>query len=363
MTVIGWALSTEMFRSCCADESSQRDGVDSLRKAAAVHAADWELLRGCFGSGQMICVGSDQKSTWTSDIQFEIQEKKLWYLLSTVNSEPSGFRDVDKVEIVADGEAISNVAWSNRFRPNGCKIYVRKEGIDGIFAASSGDRIDIRRDICPVFLRSRSEQSFTRKGQAATLESEDSRQSVVVVTNTPDRSRLRYVFSKEFEGRLVRLEQIGRDSVVARIFEYEWQRADGIVQPKCITLHEIAYGSRIPGFRTHILSIEKLKSGSTGREFLLTEATVCEGARVIDYRPGTKDPVRGFSSETNGAKTLAAEVGQMPIRQGDRPSLQPAPVANRRVTLIRFLFWFNILFVGAGGCLWWYRNRNRVTEY
>ena len=354
-----WTMSVLMFDGSLADESFSGDGVQFLRNAAAVHASDWERLKSCSGSGNMVCITRDKTSTWTSDIQFEINEQKLWQQMVTENSEPVGFRDVDRVEILADGDVICNVSWSSRFRPSGCKIYVREDDQDGIFAASSGDRIDIRRDICPVFLRSRSEESFTRSDRHATVESNSDSQCTVVVTYTKDGSFLRYVFSREWAGRLTRMEQFDELSQPVRIFEYEWMAMDGEVQPRTITLEEFEYGSKAHSSHTYIFVIDKLVDKSTGRQFLLSETKVCEGARLIDYRRETTSPVRTFTTLTNDAKSMSEEVSQMPERGGDK-----LPDAVGRVTpegygLATILLCINCAVLSIGACIWLYNYRRK----
>ena len=295
----------------------ETDGPEYLRMSAKSHSADWETWKQCCGTGQMVWISANQQYTYTCDVEFEVSDGKLWQLMTTRSQEPAGLRDVDKVEILADGDVIANVDWGARFRPHGCQVYARKDEYlqEPLFAAASGFRVDLRRDISPKMLRKDPTIANARDAGTTVIET-DNDEKVVVFVNFPEADQqYRYFLSKKMGFRLVRYEQYASSTKPVRVFSYEWADAGGIIQPKTITLEMLESRSENGAHSTHLVTLDQLTAKSSGRKFTLSELNVCEGARLIDHRDGALAPVRTFAEVTEEVKSVSEEISQMPERR------------------------------------------------
>ena len=338
----------------------ETDGPEYLRMSAKSHSADWETWKQCCGTGQMVWISSNQQYTYTCDVEFEVSDGKLWQLMTTRSQEPAGLRDVDKVEILADGDVIANVDWGARFRPHGCQVYARKDEYlqEPLFAAASGFRVDLRRDISPKMLR-KVPTTSPRTVRTTEVETDNDEKVVVLVSFPNANQQYRYFLSKEFGFRLVRFEQFDGRSNPLRVFEYEWADVEGIVRPRTITLEMFESRSENKGYSMHIVSLDKLSAKPSGRKFTMSELTVCEGARLIDHRDGALAPVRTFAEVTEEVKSVSEEISQMPERRGDKMPVPAAVITPSSSGTGRILVYLNLAFLLLGGGVWLYKYRGK----
>lgn len=339
----------------------ETDGPEYLRMSAKSHSADWETWKQCCGTGQMVWISSNQQYTYTCDVEFEVSDGKLWQLMTTRSQEPAGLRDVDKVEILADGDVIANVDWGARFRPHGCQVYARKDEYlqEPLFAAASGFRVDLRRDISPKMLRKDPTIANARDAGTTVIET-DNDEKVVVFVNFPEADQqYRYFLSKKMGFRLVRYEQYASSIKPVRVFSYEWADVAGIIQPKTITLEMLESRSENGAHSTHLVTLDQLTAKSSGRKFTLSELNVCEGARLIDHRDGALAPVRTFAEVTEEVKSVSEEISQMPERRGDKMPVPAAVITPSSSGTGRILVYLNLAFLLLGGGVWLYKYRGK----
>lgn len=339
----------------------ETDGPEYLRMSAKSHAADWAAWKHCCGTGQMVWISSNHQYTYTCDVEFEVSDEKLWQLMVTRSQEPAGLRDVDKVEILADGEVIANVDWGDRFRPHGCKVYARKDEYlkEPLFAAASGFRVDLRRDISPKMLRKDPTIANARDAGTTVIETDNDEKVVVLVSFPEAEQQYRYFLSKKLGFRLMRHEQYATHIKPIRVFSYEWAEVAGVIQPKTITLEMLELGSESGGHSTHLVTVDQLTAKPSGRKFTLAELNVCEGARLIDHRGEGFVPVRAFSEVTEEVKSVSEEISKMPERRGDKSPAPAVVITPSNSGIGRILVWLNLAFLLLGGGVWLYKSRRK----
>lgn len=271
-------------------QSDSSRAITLLNTAVDAHVQDWEWLKMSSGHGQISWIGPDGESTWVCDARFEISETKLWEQLVTLRASPATSRKFDKIELVADGDVIAAVSYSDRIKPSGCKVEVRADEYNIFYTATSGSRIDLRKVLSPDFLRVNPISRDIEAGATISLEENSTPGTETVVVKFPDSHR-RYVLSSDWGWRLVKMELFAGKAEPSWIIDYTWLRKGEKVFPESITVQLYNVWSDEAGYHTHVVSFDKLVKGSTRRSFSIESMDACGGARLIDHRPSTTTPV------------------------------------------------------------------------